>query len=306
MPDFAVHSILGEMVFPREEVQGMIAGELELAPYQWGLQGPDPLFFLSSTAPAGGRMHRGAPEGMVAAMTEQLLSLPEGPQRATATAWLAGFLCHYALDRTVHPYVLSQLEEMERQLPGASGNACHYQIETDMDIDLSLFVGKPAGKVDPSRGMALTPWQKELLAGMLAAGARAKGAVLPVPVLARAMDHMAVAERVIFHGGRPVWTAARGLELLLGKRGQYTGHIKCRRPRWDSLNLGRREWMDPWTGAVRRESVPELLQEAEELLLPLLRALSQRLAAGLPGELCLGGVDFSGGTASAREQDTSL
>ena len=82
---------------------------------------------------------------------------------------------------------------------------------------------------------------------------------------------------------RDGWTGVKArAELLLGKRGQYTGHIKCRRPRWDSLNLGRREWMDPWTGAARRESVPELLQEAEELLLPLLRALSQRLAAGLP------------------------
>lgn len=295
MPDFAAHSIFGEMVFPREEVQALIGGEVEAAPWRWGLQGPDPLFFLSAASPAGGRMHRGAPEGMTAAMLRQLLALPEGPARRTAAAWMAGFLCHYALDRAVHPYVLSRLEEMAPRMPGARGNACHYQIETDMDIDLLLLAGRPAGETDPGRGMGLMPWQKEIIAGMLGAGAAEKGAALPPAVIRRAMGNMAAAQQLIFRGGRPVWGLARGAEMVLGRKGQLTGHIKARRPRWDSLNLGRAGWMDPWRGELRRESVPDLMRRGEEELLPMLRSLRQRLEAGSAGEIPLGGLDFSGG-----------
>lgn len=295
MPDYWAHRSFGGDVFLREEVQELIGGETEHAPWLWGLQGPDPLFFLSATGPAGGRMHRGAPEGMTAAMLRQLLTLPEGPARRTAAAWMAGFLCHYALDRTVHPYVLSQTEGMALRMPGARGNACHYQVETDMDIDLLLLAGQRMGQLDPGRGMALMPWQKEIIAGMLEAGAAEKGTVLPRTVIRRSMENMAAAQQLIFRGGRPVWGLARGLETVLGKRGQYTGHIKARRPRWDSLNLGRAGWMDPWRGETRRETVPELLGQAAEELLPMLRCLRKRLEAESAEPIPLGGLDFSGG-----------
>lgn len=294
MPDFLVHSVFGELLLPTPQVQAVIPGERELAPWRWGLQGPDPFFFRRSTSPAGGMMHRGAPEGMFRAMAGRLAVL-RGPARDTAAAWLQGFLGHYILDRTVHPYVLARQAELAKLLPGATGNACHYQVETDMDADLCLHSHRrPVSTFDPGRGMALEPWQKEVIAGMLAAGAAAKGAVLPIPEGVKALDSTAIAQRLIFRGGKPVRAAARGLELLMGKDRQLTSHIKGKRPQWDSLNLGHAPWTDPRDGSRRTQSVPELLRQALADALPLVEELDRRLAQGDPGGLELGGVDFSG------------
>ena len=275
MPDYAAHYIFGETLLSVPQVRDAIRDDAALAAWRWGLQGPDPLFFRRATDPAGGAMHRGAPEGMIEAMLRYMAGLPK-EQQDTAKAWLLGFLAHYFLDRTVHPYVNARMEEMSRRMPDAAANACHYQIETDMDADLWVYVRRqPLSAFDPSRGMALLPWQKEVIAGMLSTGAAVKGVVLPVPAAAKALGCTAVAQRLIFRGGAPVRTAARGLELALGKNRQLTGHIKGKRPRWDSLNLGRTPWTDPRDGSVRTQSVPELMERAGREALPAMERLSR-------------------------------
>lgn len=289
MPDYAAHYIFGETLFTSSQVQTVIADEAALAAWQWGLQGPDPLFFRTDTDPAGGAMHRGAPEGMMEAMLRSMSGL-EKCARETARAWFFGFAAHYFLDRTVHPYVHARMEEMSRRMPDATGNACHYQIETDMDMDLFFYIHRqPLSSFDPGRGMRLLPWQKAVIAGMLSAGASAKGVFLPVQAAEKALNSTVIAQWFIFRGGAPVQLAARGLELLLGKNRQLTGHIKSKRPRWDSLNLAHAPWVDPRDGSTRTQSVPDLLEQAKQEVLPVM----QRLLEGLE-KPDLGGIDFSG------------
>lgn len=291
MPDYAAHYIFGEALLADERIHALIADQTA---WRWGLQGPDPLFFRRDTDRAGGAMHRGAPEGMVEEMLLCLKTLTRSA-RDTAGSWLFGFLGHYFLDRTVHPYVHARMEEMSRRMPNATGNACHYQIETDMDLDLYLCVHrKPLSDFDPGRGMSLLPRQKEVIAGILSAGASAKGAVIPVQATEKALDSFSTAQRLIFRGGPPLRAAARGLELLLGKSRQFTGHIKGKRPRWDSLNLSRAAWVDPRDGAVRAQSVPDLLEQAKKEALPALERLSLLMEQKGRGGLDLGGLDFSG------------
>lgn len=294
MPDYVVHTIFGEGLLSVPGVREAIGDQRALTAWRWGLQGPDPLFFRRATDPAGGAMHRGAPEGMFDAMLRHMAGLPER-DRHIAEAWLLGFLAHYFLDRTVHPYVDARMEEMSRRMPDATGNARHYQIETDMDADLWVWVRRrPLSGFDPSRGMALGPREKEVIAGMLAAGAAAKEVVLPIQSAIKALDSAAIAQRFIFRGGAVVRTAARGLERMLGKNRQLTSHIKGKRPRWDSLNLGRAPWTDPRDGTVRTQSVPDLMERAARDALPALERLS-RLAEGEErGGPDLGGQDFSG------------
>lgn len=299
MPDYAAHDIFGEGLLSVPRIRAAVTDETA---WRWGVQGPDPFFFRIDTDPAGGAMHRGAPEGMLRGMLLYLEKLPR-EARDTAGSWLSGFLAHYFLDRTVHPYVHARTGEMALRMPDATGNACHYQIETDMDIDLYLYArGRPLYAFDPSRGMRLLPRQKGIIAGILSAGAAAKGVVISVQAAEKALDSFAMAQRLIFRGGPAVRAAARGLELLMGKNRQLTGHIKGNRPRWDSLNLGRAPWVDPRDGAVRTQSVPDLMEQAGAEALPALERLSrlmERKGRGEP-DLDLGGMDFSGVTASGR------
>lgn len=291
MPDYAAHDIFGEALFVSPSAYALIADQTA---WRWGLQGPDPLFFRSDTDPAGGAMHRGAPEEMVEEMLLYQQRLPR-EARDTAKSWLLGFLGHYFLDRSVHPYVNARMEEMSQRMPDATGNACHYQIETDMDVDLYLYTHKkPLSEFDPSRGMELLPGQKEVIAGMLAAGAVAKGVAISAQAAESAMSNFSMAQRLIFRGGQPVRAAARGLELLMGKNRQLTGHIKGKRPRWDSLNLRRAPWVDPRDGAVRTQSVPDLLEQAKGEMLPAMERLSGLTEQKGRGGLDLGGLDFTG------------
>lgn len=288
MPDYAAHSVFGETLLSFPRVRDAVGEGAALTAWRWGLQGPDPLFFRRATDPAGSAMHRGAPEEMMEAMLRRTAGLPK-ERRDAAKAWLLGFLAHYFLDRTVHPYVNARMEEMSRRMPDAVANACHYQIETDIDADLWVYLRRqPLSAFDPSDGMALPPWQKEVIAGMLSAGAAAKGVALPVQAAEKALDSAAIAQRLIFRGGAPVWAAARGLELALGKNRLLTGHIKGKRPRWDSLNLGRAPWTDPRDGSVRDQSVPQLMERARREALPAIERLSRLEPPDLEG------MDFSG------------
>ena len=292
MPDFAAHRIFGEQLLPAPGVQELLAGPRELAPWLWGLQGPDPLFFLGKTAPLGSRMHQGPPEELFQALAARLRRF-SGPARDTAAAWLGGFFAHYILDRTVHPYVLAKVEELPRLIPGATGNALHYQVETDMDADLYLLTHRaPVTSARPCRGMELEPWQREVLGEMFAAGAAGCRRYLAREDAVRALDRTAFTQGLIFRGGKPLRAAARGAEVLSGRRGQLTGHMKGPRPRWDSLNLSQAPWTDPRDGARRTQSVPALLDAARRDYLSLLPAL--RAAMASPSPLPLGGVDHSG------------
>lgn len=294
MPDYAAHYIFGETLLGAHQVQAVVTDEATLAAWNWGLQGPDPLFFRKSTDPAAGAMHHGAPEGMMRAMLRYMEGLPKGRQEI-ARAWFWGLLAHYFLDRTVHPYVHAQMEEMARRMPDATGNGCHYHVENDIDADLYLYIHRqPLSAFDPSRGMALLPWQKEVIAGMMAAGSAAKGVFLSVPSVVRAINNTAIAEKVFFRGGTPVRTAARGLELLLGKSRQFTGLIKGGRPGWDILNLSHASWTDLRDGSAHTQSVPDLMDQARKDMLPVLDRLLE--GSGLPD---LGGMDFGGEVETA-------
>lgn len=294
MPDYVVHFTFGESLLSASGLQAVVADEAALSAWRWGLQGPDPLFFQRSTSSAGTAMHRGAPEGMIQAMLLYLEGLPRGP-RDTAGAWLCGLLGHYFLDRTAHPYVGARTQELSQRMPGVTGSACHHIIETDMDADLYLYVHKkPLSAFDPDCGMRLLPWQKEAIAGMLSAGAAAKGKALSTQAARRALNVTVIAERLLFRGGRPLRIAARGAELALGKDRQLTSLIKGKRPRWDSLNLGHAPWTDPRDGTIRTQSVPELMEQARQEALPALERLSQMISQGERGALDLGGLDFSG------------
>ncbi|MBR3290426.1 MAG: hypothetical protein IKI63_06605, partial [Clostridia bacterium] len=85
----------------------------------------------------GLQLHRVSPRALFRAC---------GAARAAYPAWAAAFdaltaglLCHYALDRSVHPFVLYWQERLQAEEPGYARrhNFYHYRIESALDV-LSL------------------------------------------------------------------------------------------------------------------------------------------------------------------------
>ena len=104
MPDPAVHASFGREVLAslQDEIREAILSD----PYTFALFGPDPWFMykiFSHGSRRGRRMHTTKPGAFLTALLRRAGACA---CRAEMFSYLAGFLCHYALDSFTHPYVI--------------------------------------------------------------------------------------------------------------------------------------------------------------------------------------------------------
>ena len=114
MPDVVFHSEFGRDV--RRALPDDIRSALEDAPYTFALFGPDAWFMWRPwmrQEGRGRRMHTTRPGAFLMALADRAASL-ESPD--ALFSYLAGFLCHYAMDTACHPYIIWKTE-FETKLP---------------------------------------------------------------------------------------------------------------------------------------------------------------------------------------------
>lgn len=101
MPDIVVHTKFGA------EVLGRLSLEVERRIYDFGLLGPDPYLFYRWYVPPFRNRVNGYSSAMHRERTGEFLT--ELARRSKGDrgvfSYLCGFLCHYALDSTAHPYI---------------------------------------------------------------------------------------------------------------------------------------------------------------------------------------------------------
>ena len=104
MPDVAVHAAFGREVLASlpEEIREYLLPD----PYTFALFGPDPWFMYKPwhrREGRGRRMHTGKPGLFLSSLLRQA---GNSDARREMFSYLSGFLCHYALDSTTHPYII--------------------------------------------------------------------------------------------------------------------------------------------------------------------------------------------------------
>jgi len=148
MPAVMTHDFFGRDAF------GAVLGSVELSTaderdaFLLGNQGPDPFFYLVldpiGSRPyreVGSRLHHERPSRVLASLACAARD-PYAGDEGVACAYVAGFLCHYLLDSTVHPFVYfwergltaAGVEGLDR---GDSGRV-HAEVERDLD-EMVLF-----------------------------------------------------------------------------------------------------------------------------------------------------------------------
>lgn len=160
MPAIITHDLFGRDVYG--ELFGLIGGTKDEAEaFLLGNQGPDPLFYtvvsptLTGHHRLGSTMHAKHPARLLDALKRSLALLDEG-QRSVGRAYALGFLCHYTLDSTMHPFVYyHQYALCDAGEPGLSredGSEVHAAIESDLD-ELVLYtkLGQTVATFDTSR-----------------------------------------------------------------------------------------------------------------------------------------------------------
>ena len=160
MPAIITHDTFGRETY--DELHSLIGSSRDEADaFLLGNQGPDSLFYsvanprLRSVHCLGSRMHRECPSELLAALKRSITVLDER-DRSIGRAYALGFLCHYLLDSTMHPFVhWQEYEACDAGEPGldrSDSSEVHAVIERELD-ELVLFTkrGETVATFDPSR-----------------------------------------------------------------------------------------------------------------------------------------------------------
>lgn len=138
MPAGIVHALHGQRVWEWLEKEGQVEKEhLIKDAFEWGKQGPDFLFchrFFpwqrgESLCAQGNRLHQEPPENTLRVLQKLWREQPEPAVRS----YILGFLCHYSLDRTCHPYIEYFSQQLLQREPGQTENILHNEIESALD-----------------------------------------------------------------------------------------------------------------------------------------------------------------------------
>ena len=134
MPTTYAHDLFGKMVYHRldPEIQEKI--KIYQTTYQIGLHGPDILFYVrpfhkNRFNQMAHRLHREEAAGFF----ERGRELYQKTGNEEILVYLLGFICHFMLDSTCHPYISEYMKKT---------GARHDEIETEFDRALMVRTGK--------------------------------------------------------------------------------------------------------------------------------------------------------------------
>lgn len=246
-----------------------------------GAQGPDPLFTLgifplrrdSAPVPLGSVLHKSRTGAFLTALCRRAKD-GSGIHRAYAL----GFLTHYALDSTVHPYVYAHSHRAD----GSYASQMHMQLEKQWDILYFRRDGHARGTpmYMPGVGESRAHWED--LAGFWA-GAIAEVYPQETSSPQLVLDALRYSDRVnrLTHtpwGGK--YALAFVLERLIGKPGMATSFMTPPiAPKGDLINGENRPWESPYEPGIRRtEGLEALFDAAVRMAADLLRAAADYFA----------------------------
>ncbi|MGI6265078.1 MAG: hypothetical protein ACOYJY_06410 [Acutalibacteraceae bacterium] len=302
MPAVIAHALFARQVLSRCERRGVPVYDRDMALI--GAQGPD-VFFFHRAFPweigkmnfhAGQELHHRHPAAVTDALRQSVRRETVAPD--FARGYLQGFLCHYALDRTAHPFILAWQKRLRRDRPGyaRSDSAYHFCLESALDtLSLRRFTGRRIGDFSLT---GLIPPDRQ---GRYAAFAR-----LYRPVFWQILDRP-VSERYLALAPGDMrqalfWmTDKRGCRAAVLRGGQRllgTGAVATSllRPQtaddWDYANLSHRRWQDPFDPThTHTADFFALWEKAADEAIELIAAL---LETDRPTAAVVGNRDFTG------------
>lgn len=294
MPAYVSHSLFGARVraaLAEPQLQCLL--ERNAAAFEWGLQGPDLLFFYGILPPRldhrinrlGSRMHREAVEPLFHAMLQLLDGACADPHREqeTVAAYLMGFFCHYSLDCTAHPYIYWLQKQVALELPPSDRRGLHNQLESDIDSDLYLLrIGTTIDDFSVSAELLADASVLHTIAQLYQALSRqVYGALVTEKQVMRCFGSCYRVLHLVLN--RPgALLAARVLDAASFQGNRLAAHMRLAKARREVLNREGKEWRNLQTGERSTASYLVLEDRARSLAVRLIEAVWLRLC--YPGE----------------------
>lgn len=140
MPAAISHFLLAERLQKRKEISLPVSG---IPAFLWGAQGPD--FFYShrffpwqkgeNLRKYGSRFHESPPCSLLDTMREY----DKKSADPLVHAYILGFLSHYVLDSTAHPFVRYSAHMLHTLVDPSTEETCHHAVESMLDVILLRY-----------------------------------------------------------------------------------------------------------------------------------------------------------------------
>lgn len=160
MPAAITHYLQALQVWSRSDAVRQ-AGSKDA--FLWGAQGPDFLYYHRLFHPLrknlralGTKLHHEQPSKLLSVMRDFL----DEKGDYTTESYVCGFLCHYSLDRTAHPFVYWDVKSIREIYPSRSDGFLHNHVESVLDaIILRSITGELANDFDLRQ---TAPWNENV------------------------------------------------------------------------------------------------------------------------------------------------
>lgn len=313
MPAIITHDFFGRDVY--DALFQTIGGSRDEADaFLLGNQGPDPLFYtvasLRVTAyhKLGNVMHSQKPAELLAALKESLGVLEED-EKAIGRAYALGFLCHYALDSTMHPLVYcNQYALCDAGEPGLTrddGSEVHGVIESEFD-EMVLFAkrGDTIATFNPSREILhASAFVLRAISKMYAYLAlNVYGEIVPRDLFEVAVKDFRLVQGLFYSPTGTKRALIGNVERLLRPHSFYQSMSHRAVETTESVfdNHERAAWTNPFTGDVRTTSFWDLYEQAQTKAKGLIAAFDQPGYTVEKTRELTGELDFSGKPTQAQ------
>lgn len=290
MPAIITHNTFGHEVY--STLYEFIGGSRDEADaFLLGNQGPDPLFYavvnprLASVNRLGSIIHVEHPTDLLVALKRSTATIAHADQ-PTARAYALGFLCHYLLDSTAHPFIFAQqfalcdagVEGLTRE----NGSDVHALIESELD-ELVLTCRRDATikTFNPAKcTLNASPHVLDVVSSMYAYVTReVYGMVIPADTFKASVRAFRSVQALFYSPSGFKHNMLGRVETLVRPYSFYRAmsHRNVERTTSEFDNREHAAWENPYTGETSRASFFELFDQAKE------RAAADLLAFDAPG-----------------------
>lgn len=279
MPAFSTHYIFSDEMMDviRQRAKGVKVNEWAVI---YGTQGPDFLFFHrllpnmpgKSMMSTGSAIHRSDPSVLFAAMAEYLIN-GKNYDRDTVLSYFYGFICHYALDRNVHPYVYWAMEDIKKKEHLTYHPfVLHNRIEFNIDMILLKEKRNVGNSLEFSTKSLLSD-DPELIMNMARAASYAFSVTLKKTCdekkFRQAFLDFRYMQGIINSGSKKRNDFLKAVQLplypIIGPGVAAMMLQENADGKYDYMNCGKNEWYYPADKSVRlTKSVYELFDEAKK------------------------------------------
>ncbi len=269
MPDFTTHHIFGQQMLRQMPAKLKTVAESEQGAFCWGLQGPDLLFFHravfdgSPLPEIGRRMHAEKTAGLFNALLSDLIDHRKCVDLPIIEAYCLGFICHYTLDREVHPYVFYRQKEIEPPVP--KDNSVHWKIEAAIDRELYQHLyGEDIRTFPLVNYYRVGKEVRNVIAALYhRAVKKVYGEDISIRDVGECFKDGVWVNRLLYDQSGMLKPMISIAQNILKKGDLLNGHMKTGPLDGDFLNLAKK----PWRNLVRPQkeenaSVPELMEIA--------------------------------------------